>query len=430
MKLRIFLLVLITIPVLSQAQFGEKLLKKVKNKVDQRADQKADKEIDKTLDEIEGKEKPQASPQPQSQPQTATSSTESATATPIKSYGKYDFVPGEKVIYANDFANENLGELPTGWNSNGNGPVTTINTQKGNWLQLNQNACYVTDNAAAFTENFTLEFDLILRNGNPKSTFPQLAFGAMSSGDLSTTDNELVREYTKFFAIELKLQPVGNLGSHMHMQTFEKNRTYLNTEIKSYGKLEKMMGQPIHIAMQIQKERLRVWINEDKMYDLPKAITAGIALDQLYFRVKSSSARDEETGYSVTNIKVATGLPDTRHKLVEEGKFSTTGILFDVNSATIKAESAGVLKEIADVLKKYPDISVKVIGHTDGDGSDASNLALSKKRAEAVKEALVNDGGIDAARLQSDGKGEKEPVGDNKTREGKMQNRRVEFIKR
>jgi outer membrane protein OmpA-like peptidoglycan-associated protein len=54
---------------------------------------------------------------------------------------------------------------------------------------------------------------------------------------------------------------------------------------------------------------------------------------------------------------------------------------------------------------------------------------LSKKRADAVKQALAEESGIDAARLETDGKGEKEPVGDNKTREGKTQNRRVEFIK-
>jgi outer membrane protein OmpA-like peptidoglycan-associated protein len=95
----------------------------------------------------------------------------------------------------------------------------------------------------------------------------------------------------------------------------------------------------------------------------------------------------------------------------------------------LKPESNGVLKEVADVLKKFTDIKVMIVGHTDSDGSDAANLELSKKRAEAVKQALVNEFGIDASRTSSDGKGEKEPMEDNKTKQGKAQNRRVEFIK-
>jgi OOP family OmpA-OmpF porin len=429
MKLKLILLLCTALPVLSEAQLGKKLLDKVKNKTNQRVDQKVDKEIDKSLDEIEGKGS-STQPEPQSSPKTEiTPEKETEAAPAIKSFTKYDFVPGEQVIYSNDFATENMGELPTGWNSSGNAAVTTINTQKGKWLQLYQNAVFLSDNTAVFSENFTVEFDLILRNGNPKSAFPQLAFGVMASGDLPTTDNSLLRELTGNFAVELKLQPGTYNGSHMHYESFSERRNYLNTDVKNFAKLEKFFDQPIHVAMQVQKERLRIWFNEDKLYDLPKAIIAGTVLNQLYFRVKTSNAKDEETGYSITNIKIAKGLPDTRHKLVEEGKFSTTGILFDVNSAKIKPESSGVLREIADVLKKFPDIKVKIIGHTDSDGTDAANLELSKKRAEAVKQSLVNESGIEAARLESDGKGEKEAVGDNKTREGKAQNRRVEFIK-
>jgi OmpA-OmpF porin, OOP family len=429
MKLSLLILACASLPLFSQAQLGNKILNKIKNKASQRADARIDKQIDKTLDEIEGKgSSTSTSPEPQSTPKSNDlPATEAKTA--IKSFGKYDFVPGEQVIYSNDFATDNIGELPTGWNTGGNGAVTTLNTQKGNWLQLFQTSTFLSDNTATFTDNFTVEFDLILRFGNPKSAFPQLAFGVMSSGDQATTDNDLLRYYEKYFATELKLQPGTSNSSHMHYETFVNGHRYLNTDVKNFGKLEKLFDQPIHVAMQIQKERLRLWFNEDKMYDLPKAIPAETLINQLFFRVKSSNAKDEATGYSISNIKIAKGLPDTRHKLVEEGKFSTTGILFDVNSATIKPESAGVIREIGEVLKKFPDIKVKIIGHTDSDGSDAVNLELSKKRAAAVRQALSDEAGIDVARMETDGKGEKESVGDNKTREGKAQNRRVEFIK-
>jgi outer membrane protein OmpA-like peptidoglycan-associated protein len=103
--------------------------------------------------------------------------------------------------------------------------------------------------------------------------------------------------------------------------------------------------------------------------------------------------------------------------------------LFDVNAATIKPESNGVLKEIAGILTEHKNIKIKIVGHTDSDGTDAANLDLSKRRAEAVKAALVKDFNIDGAMMETDGKGESVPAGDNKTKEGKAQNRRVEFIK-
>ncbi|HRO71444.1 MAG TPA: OmpA family protein, partial [Chitinophagaceae bacterium] len=125
----------------------------------------------------------------------------------------------------------------------------------------------------------------------------------------------------------------------------------------------------------------------------------------------------------------ATGKPDTRHKLMEEGKFSTTGILFDFQSAVIKPESYAVVKDIASVLKENGSIRVRVLGHTSSDGDDNANMELSKKRAQAVKDLLVSDFGIDASRLESEGKGETQPIADNKSKEGKVLNRRVEFIK-
>jgi len=74
-------------------------------------------------------------------------------------------------------------------------------------------------------------------------------------------------------------------------------------------------------------------------------------------------------------------------------------------------------------------MNIKIVGHTDADGSDASNLELSKKRAASVMNTLVDEFGIASSRLETDGMGESEPVGDNGTTEGKAQNRRVEFIK-
>ena len=174
-----------------------------------------------------------------------------------------------------------------------------------------------------------------------------------------------------------------------------------------------------------QKERLRIYLNEDKTWDVPKAIHPDAKLNAfiLFITLKG------DWNFLVSNIRLATGAPDVRKKILEQNKWVTHGILFDVNSATIKPESYGTLKEMATVLKENPDLKVKIVGHTDADGSDAANLELSKKRSAAVKDALAKEFGIDEARMETDGKGESEPIDKNDTPAGKANNRRVEFIK-
>ncbi len=429
------------LPIMLQAQLGKNILNRVKSTAENRVINKSATKTNEVMDKIEGKAattKPkkeersssqtpaESTPKPEGEQKTNESSAKNSD---LKLYAKFDFVPGEKIIYHNDFTGEAMGELPIGWNSNGTGAVATFSGVLGNWVKLNQNSMYLTDNKDSLSENFTVEFDLLLHRSNPKEPFPMMAFGVLASGSYSPVANELLKNYAGEFCTELKIQPYDNNGSHLHLQTFTERSKHLTTDIKKWQEMEQHFNKTIHVAMQVQKERLRVWFNEIKMYDLPKAIVAGSIINQLYFDVKRYGGPDEEVGYAIGNIKMAKGLPDTRHKLVEEGKFSTTGILFDVNAATIKPESNGVLKEIADVLQKHSEIKVKIIGHTDSDGSDNTNLDLSRKRAEAVKQFLIKEYAIDAARLDSEGKGEKEAIGDNKTKEGKAQNRRVEFVK-
>ncbi|MEJ7674299.1 MAG: OmpA family protein [Chitinophagaceae bacterium] len=92
--------------------------------------------------------------------------------------------------------------------------------------------------------------------------------------------------------------------------------------------------------------------------------------------------------FLISNLKLAVGAPDTRNKLITEGKFVTRGILFDINSDKIKPESYGAIKDIATVLKENADVKVKIVGHTDSDGDDNSNLELSKRRAASYKNCI------------------------------------------
>jgi len=417
----------IMLPYFADAQL-KGLMNKVKNKVDQRIDTKVDKQIDKSLDEVEGKNDKDVASTGNSSANTAT---ETKTEEPeLKSFSKYDFVPGDSILYYENYDKETIAELPVGWNTSGSGEVVTLDKVEGKWLRLHKQFIYLTNNTKEFGENYTVEFDFILQLKNNGWMFPEFNFGLFSTNKEPNTNNSFLKDNRKYAAVFTSVHPGMFKSSSVKLNSYLDNKGYFTGDLKSIGKLEESFtGIPVHVAIQVQKERYRMWINEEKLFDAPKATPPGYAMNQLKFDVGFTNYAEEQYGVFISNIKVATGKPDARHKLVEEGKFSTTGILFDVNSDKIKPTSYGVVKEIADVLQQNSGIKIKIIGHTDSDGSDASNLELSTKRSAAVKDMLVNEFGIDASRLETDGKGETQPVTDNKTKEGKAANRRVEFVK-
>jgi outer membrane protein OmpA-like peptidoglycan-associated protein len=113
--------------------------------------------------------------------------------------------------------------------------------------------------------------------------------------------------------------------------------------------------------------------------------------------------------------------------LTEKKPVQIYGIYFDFNSAAIKPESAPVLREIAAIMRKNPDWKLGVSGNTDNIGDGKANLALSQKRAAAVKDALVTRFKISPDRLVTGGYGASRPIETNDTLEGRARNRRVEL---
>ena len=117
-------------------------------------------------------------------------------------------------------------------------------------------------------------------------------------------------------------------------------------------------------------------------------------------------------------------------KIAAAGSVSLYGIYFDTNQAAVKPGSRPTLEQIARLLADNPDLTLYVVGHTDGTGSYAHNLDLSRRRAEAVVQALVTGHGVAADRLTPKGVGLLAPVASNRTDAGRAKNRRVALVER
>ncbi len=124
------------------------------------------------------------------------------------------------------------------------------------------------------------------------------------------------------------------------------------------------------------------------------------------------------------DLKENLNAPEIRK--IERDQFVFQPVYFDFDEAVIKPEYTVFLQHLIKVVKGHSDLRVKVIGHTDADGTDNYNIDLSQRRAQAIVAYFVQNG-LKSDRLLFDFKGEKMPVAPNNTKEGKQQNRRVDF---
>lgn len=155
--------------------------------------------------------------------------------------------------------------------------------------------------------------------------------------------------------------------------------------------------------------------------------TNPLSLKYSYGETRLQVVRIEFPADATTDVA---GAPTIAKQLASTGKAEIYGIYFDFASDRIKEESEAVLTEIAKALTDNPAWNLSVNGHTDSIGGDAPNLDLSKRRAAAVRQALVTRHKVTAARLSTDGFGASRPKDTNATLEGRARNRRVELIRK
>lgn len=434
----------------AQIDLGNRVKSKVNQRIQQRTDQAIDKALDKTEEGIKDGVKKKEENKNSGNGSGSTNNSDNQTSSSnsgqnnnsngnsnpgsFKSYSKYDFVPGEKVLYFDDLSNVEIGDLPADWNANTTAEVVTVEGRTGKFLKLSKAGVVTPELINNLPDNFTLEFDVLVNNNfSFYSPFLYCTFGSLNTAkkEKYTNFGYYATGWDSRYGVRFGLHPeqadyglkkgrslfinwTGETRENMRNETDCKN---FHKETKNY----------VRVSIWRQKERIRIYVNDEKIYDIPKAFVSGITYNCLTFAV--NDFKNEDDAFYIGNFKLAIGAPDTRNKLAQQGKYSTTGILFDLGSDKVKPQSYGTIKEIATILTENPTMKVKIVGHTDADGDDKTNLELSKKRADAVKNILIKEFAIAESRLSSDGKGETEPAAKNDTPSNKAQNRRVEFIK-
>ena len=403
-------------------KLGNAAKEAAKNTVERRVEQKAEEVTEKAMDKAEesvtkeDKNKKSASNEEEEEGAIVTEekgeNMAANTSQKLTGTSQYDFVPGDQILFYDDFSQDAIGDFPALWTTNGSGEVKSVNIAPGKWFHMNgEDAVYCYTRQIDFPDNFIVEFDII-----PDEKYQygiQFTLYQENADDPKEMNDDLYP---------------GEAGLHVDLG-YDRwdTKGYKETQDWLTGQATKntvVREKENHVILWVQKRRVRIYHQNAKVLDMPTNIYPNVKFNRMRF-----SGWDRYSAPYVSNLKITTASPDTRSKLITEGKLVTYGITFDVNKADVKPESFGTLKSIADVLKENGPVRVKIIGHTDSDGDDAKNLELSQRRAQSVKNELVSKFGIDASRIETEGAGETTPVAPNDTPANKALNRRVEFVK-
>jgi len=343
---------------------------------------------DKAKEQLEKKKKdePKADSSKAAPTAARSSASESASDT-SKAFVNYDFVPGDKVLFAEDFSTDKVGDLPSRVKvESGNWEVANFKGQR--FLRTTSGGDIMIPLPSTLPQKFTVEMDLVHAWG----WTPRIFF-VPSDGDQRHTHQSVFVGST------------GGIGDFS-------SAALVNRDKELY-----------HVRLMVDGEHAKVYEDEKRVANVPTA-----KLGRSNGIWVHGTGSDNEPFY-ITNIRVAESNTSLFDVLNASGRVATHGILFDVNSDHIRPESAPTLLEISDMLKTHPDLKLTIEGHTDNTGDAAANQALSERRAASVKSALASSYGIDASRLATRGFGASKPAASNDTPEGRQQNRRVELVK-
>ena len=342
-------------------------------------------------------------------PATAASATPAAPA-PKKAataYAKSDFVPGDEIIFDDDFANEQIGEFPSKWDlDGGNAEVATLDGRKVLMgLGYSAQVYPLMKNPRNYlSEAFTIEFDFYLGDRGEDAAGVTLRFygpeESAGSWTMSVKDQ---------FNWVLRKPTDGETSGNKWWDEADKEGLIMYNDWN-------------HIAISFNKRAFKAYINGTRITSVPNMAAPKYVIFEI--------APSEKTEYNgISNVRIANGAVPLYDRLATDGKIITYAITFETGKADIKPESYVEINRIAKLMQENPNLCFEVQGHCDASGSDKVNDPLSQKRAEAIVAALVEQG-IAQARLTAVGKGSHSPIADNSTDEGRAKNRRVEFVKK
>ena len=311
-------------------------------------------------------------------------------------WANYDFVPGDRVLFADDFADEYVGDFPRRL-TYVRGNLEVVEWEGRRLLRGTGGDRFIIQIPDGLPEQYTIEFDI----HDPTTN---------SGTDIYPAALEDGEEYTGTHRV--------NIGQWRGSGIWAR-------DLVSTNAIERLEEEVVPIRVSVDNGYVKVYAHEQRIANVPQVdFPAGET--GLTFHLHSRTDRPIYLG----NIRVAEGGRTRIYEtLSAEGRVVTHGILFDVGSATIRPESTPTLTDIGRTLQQHATLRLRIEGHTDNTGTPEGNQSLSQQRAESVRAFLMAEYGVNADRLEAVGMGQTVPAAPNETEEGRQTNRRVELVR-
>ncbi|HKT59494.1 MAG TPA: OmpA family protein [Gemmatimonadales bacterium] len=387
----------------AHGQFGKRLKNAVKRTAEDRAIQEAVKTenqaIDGAMSGAQGATPDTTAASAAPAPTAATAAPTAASTAPVAgaadtlkpgqgAWANYDFKPGERVLFADDFAGDQVGDFPRRMEFK-TGSLEIVEWQGTRFLRANSDSRWFVGVPETLPQRFTMEFDYAIPTGG---------------------------EVWISFADENKRIQLGGDGTAV---------VYNNANgVRADGRLpHAKRGDLYRARVLVDGGYMKVYLDDTRLLNVPNAeLGRGT---RIAFYTDGDATQPSLFG----NFRIAAGGRKLYDAIAQQGRVATQGIYFDTGSDRIRPESTPTLKEIGAMLTEHAELKLTIEGHTDDVGQASANQALSEKRAAAVREYLIATYQVDGSRLSAKGLGQSKPAASNATPEGRQQNRRVELVK-
>ncbi len=377
------------------AQFG-KLKDKAKEKVEKKVEETIKGEEETASDTTKASE--ESTEKPTSDTAKAQSTAPGASED-MSLYTKFDFIPGDKVIFYDDLSGEEIGEFPSRWRLDQGVFEVAKQGSKNYILCTDRGIIRPKITTGPLPPKYTIEMEFYVKGGDTRGHWFHIKWFDDQGAEIGS------------FNLQDKISS--------HLRLMEKDLASKTLSMPLPGGIHTM-------RIMATQSTMKCYIDNERVANVPavegfKPVDIGVYMDPWL--------DEPDNPMLVGTFRYAEGGKTLKQQLDEAGRIVTHGILFDSGSDKIKGESYKTLADIGALLTDNPTLRLSIEGHTDSDGADDYNMTLSQKRATSVTNYLIANYKIAAERLESKGWGESKPIDKNNTPEGKANNRRVELVK-
>lgn len=306
-----------------------------------------------------------------------------------------DFIPGGNVIFEDNFSQDPVGDFPAKWSTSSGGAVVELDGFPGKWLKVNGKVAVNPELKKKLPEDCTIEFDLVVKSESCIALFGITPVSDVSHGNI----------YYKKMGVALQ-----NMTGYPGLVV---SKDVMDVSSKSDFSMDGYIDRVLHVAIAVNKTRLRVYLDDTKVVDMPKLITPEYRSN--FFVAGGEAIPAPPDGIYISNIRIAGGEADARRLLIkqlyDQGSVVTNNVSFNPQTNEMTQQSYPTLDTLGQAMVADPNLNIQingaeqthnfVQGATTTPAMGVSNDAMVQQKVDKMKAYLVQKFNLNVDRIMT-----------------------------